>query len=325
MDDNNLLTVLHKWARRHDENFFTDAFAHLVRHLCHFEPEQATRILAELTDNWLVVSSSEVSNVTIKTQVVTEGDRPDLEIRSHNRLLFVEVKMESELGENQLERYRSLLRRSGFDHTRLVLLTRYSPWIAENEEQPDVSCRWHQVADWLSRGLNNGTMHDSVSIHLTKQFVDFLKARNITMEKVGSELPQGLRSLRSLMMMIEDVVTARKLQYSRIAAWDYIGYYLDNKKFFLGVEYEWPEVIEYCTEGLAIRADAAESAGFGRVEETDYAPGLCWYHELDLSSTEVKFFDLLRAEQQMQRLQEFLDKCLAATDRIVARENEGKG
>jgi hypothetical protein len=37
-DESNLLVVLHKWASQQGENFTTDAFVHLLRHLRDHEP-----------------------------------------------------------------------------------------------------------------------------------------------------------------------------------------------------------------------------------------------------------------------------------------------
>lgn len=166
--DDNLFTVLHKWARRQDENFCTDAFAHLLRHLCKSEPDFACDVLAKLTDDWLRISPDEIPTVTVTTQVTAEQDRPDLVIRTHDRLAFVEVKMESEPREIQLKRYRHRLTSSGFAHTRLVLLTRYPPKLSDSDAEPDFDCRWHQVADWLSEGLNSGPVRNEVTVHLVR-------------------------------------------------------------------------------------------------------------------------------------------------------------
>ena len=323
MDHNNLLSALNKWARQQDENFFTDAFAHLLRHLCEHEWEVAARVLANLTADevWLSVLPDE--RVTISTQVTTKTGRPDLEVRTRNRLAYIEVKVEWDVEETQMPRYREALMASGVEHTRLVLLTRDPQDLADDEHQPDVLCRWYQIAEWLeSEGkwleseVDAGRVRDDVSVFLIRQFVGFLKARNMTMDRIGSELAPGLHSLRSLLLMIEDILVSQRLKYIKCYGWDYVGFYLDNKKFFLGVEFNWPGVLEYSTEELEVRADAATIVGFGETEKYDGAPGaICWYHELDLAAEE---FVTLSRDEQRRRLAEFLDKCRSATEYRIA-------
>lgn len=118
--------------------------------------------------------------------------------------------------------------------------------------------------------------------------------------------------------MVGEVIAARNLQYTPVTAWDYIGYYVEKKKFFAGVEYDWPNILEFATEELRIRPDAKKAAGFGEVEKVDYPPWICWYHELDLASGEPPFFEL-KWEEQMKRLTDFLDQCLAAGERVAAK------
>ena len=43
VSDNNLLTLLHRWWPRQDENFMTEAFAHLLRHLLLYEAVRCRR------------------------------------------------------------------------------------------------------------------------------------------------------------------------------------------------------------------------------------------------------------------------------------------
>ena len=55
---NNLFVALHKWACQPDENFFTDAFAYLLRYLCSESPDIAVRILSRLTNCGLHVTAT---------------------------------------------------------------------------------------------------------------------------------------------------------------------------------------------------------------------------------------------------------------------------
>src|SRR5213082_1993494 len=92
---NNLLLLLHKWARRQDENFLTEAFAHLLQHLLDEEPEAAVGFLESLTGGFLRVKAAEARHVALRTQIILSEGRPDLEIRTIEQLVYVEVKSES--------------------------------------------------------------------------------------------------------------------------------------------------------------------------------------------------------------------------------------
>src|SRR6516162_6194609 len=180
---NNLLLRLHKWAWRQDENFLTEAFAHLLRYLLENEPEAAVAIVKTLTGGFLNLSYEEAKLLEVRTQVFLGEGTPDLELRTLKQLAYIEVKLESELGPLQLSRYRSLLQASGIEQTALFLLTRYPANVAEGEEKPDGLLRWYQVAEWISQERTRYSFKP-VSSFLVDQFLEFLGARNMTMGQV---------------------------------------------------------------------------------------------------------------------------------------------
>src|SRR3989442_2668705 len=92
---NNLLLVLHKWAHRQDENFLTEAFAHLLQHLLDEEPEAAVGFLESVTGGYLRVQPAHARQVALRTQIVLSEGRPDLEIRTVEHLIYLEIKSES--------------------------------------------------------------------------------------------------------------------------------------------------------------------------------------------------------------------------------------
>jgi hypothetical protein len=94
-----------------------------------------------LTGGFIDLPPEEASAIEIHTQVEAGAGRPDLEVRSPNRLAWVEVKAESALRTGQLEGYRVLLNRTGALQTRLVLLTRYPETFNSDDERPDLELR----------------------------------------------------------------------------------------------------------------------------------------------------------------------------------------
>jgi hypothetical protein len=112
----NLFLRLHTWASGQDENFTSESFAYVLQHLVEHDPAAGVRILHRLTAGRLGLPPQDAAFVTITTQVSVAEGRPDIEIGTPDHLVYVEVKVEAELGERQLERYRSALARSGYAH-----------------------------------------------------------------------------------------------------------------------------------------------------------------------------------------------------------------
>lgn len=318
---NNLLVGLHRYASRQDENFVTEAFAHLIRHLLENEPDAALRILRNLTEGMITATAVQASAVKVTTQVTTVLGRPDIEISTLDALIYVESKVESGLGDRQLERYLEELAKSEVRSKVLVLLSRYPIQIAPSLAHAVLSRRWYQVADWLLTELKSQSIHSSVSRFLVEQFVGFLEERGITMEAVGWEMVSGVRSFRALVAMISEALSA--LKAPKIArdpsCWDSCGYYLDDKKFWVGVLYDKPETLSFMTQKIHIAANAVELAGSGRLQqETDsYFPsGRKWINELSLNSEQVYFFARSRASQ-MLCIEQFLANSMALAQKIL--------
>ncbi len=146
---NNLFLRLHKWAVRQDENFLTESLAVVLEQLLVLAPEVGARLVARLTGGFIGVASDNAAAIEIRTQVETGHGRPDLEIYTPDRLVWIEVKAESELRPGQLEGYRIGLGKTGAEETRLILLTRYPEVIQPEAERPDLEVRWFELVDWI--------------------------------------------------------------------------------------------------------------------------------------------------------------------------------
>src|SRR5438105_12670390 len=94
---NNLFLRLHKWASRQDENFLTESLAVVLEQLLVLAPAVGTRLVARLTGGFIDLSPEAASAIEVRTQVEAGQGRPDLEIRTPHRLVWLEVKAESEL------------------------------------------------------------------------------------------------------------------------------------------------------------------------------------------------------------------------------------
>lgn len=306
--ENNLLVRLHKWAWRQDENFLTDAFAHLLQHLLDEEPEAAVGLLESTTGNFLKLGPGDAKAVEVRTQVVLTEGRPDLEIRAGQQLVFMEVKSEAEPSGEQLKRYKQLLRESGCPSTCLVLLTRYPASIAEEDSQPNYFIRWYQVADWLEQQSNRYTFKP-VSQYLVEQFLGFLKGRSMTMSQVTWELPGGVRALRSLTDMLSEAAQACGVQAQPWGTREWMGVNLAGKQYSAGIYFSRPEALLFETYRRKVDKDKAERLGVGSVFELEDKSGFGWARELNLESEDVHFFARSKPSQ-MQLLEGFLRESL---------------
>ena len=196
--NSNLLYNLYRLAGAQDENFITETFSYLLQKLIESAPEAALFILNKIAGEIFKIDSNEISAVSIATQVSTPYGKPDIEIKAPSFLSYIEAKIESGFGIDQLDRYRCALNESGIQTTALITFTRYPLLIEEHTSHPDKAIRWHQLVDWLE----NVEISDLASSYLRDEFLTFMKLRGIAMEPVGWELPDGIRSFQNLLTMI---------------------------------------------------------------------------------------------------------------------------
>ncbi len=316
--NSNLLVALHHWASRHDENFITDAFAHLLRHLLADDKAVGIELLMYLTDGRFSAALAE-KTINVRTQVTVAKGRPDIEISSSTHLLYVEAKVESGLGEQQLERYlMELGAQKPQEASTLVVLSHYPIEIPTAIRNRVVARRWYQVAHWLIESLARGDVKNDVNKFLVGQLIDFFQARNITMEKVGPEMLTGLRAFRSLTAMLSEAIAGRRMTVKDSFGRDWAGYYFDKGKqeFFLGVYYERLNILVFETKSFPVVADADTRLGFGKVSRVSHTLNKrIWTNELILDSDEVKIFELAR-DEQMHRIERFLSDSLDAVATI---------
>ena len=311
---NNLLLALHKYAHQQDENFTTEAFVHLLRHVQVFEPEIARFLIRFLTGERIKLTDEDCPKLKISTQNTFMEGRPDILIEGPTHFIIIEVKVESQPGWDQLDRYREILNTKEEADKCLVLLTRYS--VEPNEAaKVDSFVRWDRIARVLNRALEQ--THDRTCAFLIRQLLQFLIERGMAMEKVGWELVRGVQSLMNLMSMLGEAVTAAKVrQKSPTAGIEFFGRYLyiDDTECWTGVYYSKPQIIVF--ESYKINKANAESVGLGNATK-DSKGTYKWTNELDLESEEVHFF-ALSPDNQQARIQRFISECISAVKTIGA-------
>jgi hypothetical protein len=305
-DNNNLLFILHKYANYQDENFITESFVHLIQTLVKYEAKAAISIIKILTNGLLKLTDNDLDKISIKTQVLTELGVPDIEIRTHNSLVYIEIKVESDFGIKQINRYRDILKKSGLKCTCLTIITRYSYTFPKNEK-PDNSIRWHQIIEIIE----NLNLTNEVSKYIKGQFIKFLKLRGLAMEKVTWELVKGLESFNNLIEMISEAISLNKLSFhAKSAGQNWYGFYIQNKQFFVGVYFDSPNLVRFNTEGQPLKIKGTNKIKLGYVER------YFWFNDLELDSEHIHFFSRNKANQ-LQCLVKFIKESYEFAKTIV--------
>lgn len=293
-----IFSALYRWAHRQDENFTTEAFVYLLNHLLGHE-----RACGEALVRLLCFPEDPTSHVggrihEITTQWVTEEGTPDIRIESDALVAFIEVKKGSGLARDQLGRYRRILAKQAEGRaTRLGLLTVYPMGVQEDEERPDSHARWDQVADLLGKL----ELSQELSKYLVDEFLSFLRGQVMTVQRVSWEYMAGTKALCDLTNMIGKAVEGARIPIHQCSgAWGYRGYYLDGKKYWVGVYLETPQQIVF--ETVESRVDAAKVKELGRAEVRE--DGKCVIR-LDLDSEPVHFFARSK-ESQLECLTGFV-------------------
>jgi len=291
---------LFKWAWRQEENFISEAFAYLLSYLLEEEPECGIELIAELTQERVRIPLTEVNAVTVTTQITTALGRPDIEISARDHLVYIEVKLDAQLGEEQLKRYRRALEQTSYEKTSLVLLTRYPVEFCPEEAQPDVNIRWRNVAEWLE------TVNvREISGFLIRQFHELLKERNIIMEQVSWEFVNGINGLQALMNMLNEAIIGQKLRaIGHNGSWSAHGIQCEgDEKYWIGIYYEEPCILKFEMYNVDNAAQVQERFPYGLFT------GQCWSNQRDLASEEAHFFARSKASQ-LQFIEEFLEESL---------------
>jgi len=296
MNRYSLLASLHRWSSNQDENFITELLVYLLNFYLVHEPQAAVYMIERITGNLLSLKTNEISTISVTTQAHTEEGIPDIKIENNSFLIFIEVKVDHNFGNKQLSRYKAALEKES-KQTALITLTRYHPVHHRADIIPDHAVLWHQLADWLTEL----PLENIVAKFLTDEFLTFLEYRGIAMKQVSWQLEEGVRAFKNLIDMLGEVLSSRGIKiHQKSAAWDWMGYYLENKTLFAGIYYDNPGVLVINTEVELVDNKPNEpEIGF-------YKDG-AWRNELDLYSEDVHFFSRTKASQ-IACLGDFVEK-----------------
>jgi hypothetical protein len=315
MSNNNVFSALYRWAHSQGENFTTDAFATLLREMIKRDPGLASRFLG-----WLCFGCETCSYFGASTQVDTQWvdklGRPDIRITDGFAVALVEVKTFSDLGPDQLQKYRKILGPKSAAKA-LVLLTAFGASVGDDEHLLDQWRRWNEVEKWL----RDNCATDPVLDFLIEQFCSFLRETGMSFDRVDWQYVSGVRSLVDLVQMLFKACEQAKVALGRqpcVPAWGggepYIGLSTAHNQFWIYLLWNEPHLIRF-----AFNEAQPDVVKLGEDERTwTVAPdGRRWETILNLESEDVHFF-ALNAQHQVDRLEEFIEKTYAAATKCIA-------
>jgi hypothetical protein len=295
----NLFKDLSKHLSERHEDFLTNSFVYLLNYLLDNEKPLGIALL-----NFICVKNSEFvfsegEEVVITTQKSTSEGTPDIEIKSIDKCIYVEVKHDSGLGIKQIERYRKALENERMAVKKIVLLTKFSLDFEESKEEgvPDKHIRWYQI----HRYLEELKPKCEICKFMINQFTDFLEDKQMAIQRVGWEYTNGIRAFFNLVDMIGVAIEELGTKiYSKSAGWDWRGYYLESKDEFCGIYHSEPDYVY-----LFIYAPNFKSQDKNFIYPF-YEEDNGIYFELSL---EDSHFFSLQKEEQLNVLKKFISAC----------------
>ena len=268
----NPFVALAKWASSQTENFTTECLVTTLETL----RQQEGRTFEAFVNSTFEFSAS-ASQTEILTQVHRASGIPDVVLRTPESELVIEVKVDSDLGDLQLERYRADMA----PNARLALLSK----VPLSGDAADLRVLWHDVGTGL-QGTGKNPMKEPAS-SMVSWMVGLLEEGEFMRRPVTYSFGPGLVEYRRLMMLLRQCLVDHgvEMRGKRLnSAPNWTGFLLGDGQVAVGVEY--PSVFQLTFEILK--------------RARTLAP-------LDLLS--VKFFDR-SPKQQMRIIHEWLHENL---------------
>lgn len=291
-----VFSALARYNSAIDENYLTEAFVFVINSLLQREPVVAREVLNHIcvVDDDFAFTSDK--NISVTTQETTEQGRPDIKISTPDKLIYIEVKHDSSLGDNQVQRYKQALESSSAQIKHVVLLTRFAIDVSEQEETPYKHIRWFEVYNWFS-GL---VVKDSVADYLLDSFNSFLEEKQMSLQRVGWEYINGVPAFNNLVNMLEVAIQAVSISiHSKTSGWAYKGFWLDKKEYVAVIRYTNHMIITFeLTDKTKYIKDYKTKTNYELREGKERL----WYR-LNLES--CHFFSLDK-DEQLEQLTQFI-------------------
>ncbi|MBU0534124.1 MAG: PD-(D/E)XK nuclease family protein [Candidatus Omnitrophica bacterium] len=240
--EQNIFVALSKYNSAVDENYLTESFVFLLNSLLKHDPSACLDILRKLCVENNEFNFYDDEAISITTQKSTEKGRPDITISAPGKKIYIEVKHDSGLGYQQIERYKAALEQSKASIRKVILLTRFAIDLDEEQGKPDKHVRWFEIYNWLLKVK----VDSSINKYLIENFLKFLEVKKMSMQKITSEYINGIPVFRNLINMLGVAIESQKLKVEASGGWRWMGFYFDkNNENFCGVYYDNLSRIEF--------------------------------------------------------------------------------
>lgn len=305
MSDENIFSALAKYNSAIDENYLTEAFVFLINSLLVRDRLVGLEILTKLCVNNNEFSFDIGEDVSVSTQETTEQGTPDIKVSSPNKLIYIEVKHDSPLGNHQLERYKKALESSTKTIKHVVLLTRFAIDYKGKEERPYKHVLWYEVYNWLEKS----EAQDPVSAYLIESFNSFLEVKQMSIQKVGWEYYNGMHAFNNLIKMIGAGIERASLRIQqKSAGWWRKGYYVEGTELLYSVYYGDPLFIVFEMPSKNYNEKLLDKPTYHRKKDKDSI----WF-QLDLEK--IHFFSLGK-DEQLEEITKFVNTAYAEAQQM---------
>jgi hypothetical protein len=320
----NLFAALNNWAARNrqDENFVTEAFAYVLKHLIREECTIAAALLNLVMHTDPPLAISDLNGIVViphpRTDCGCDIIYPDIELRYRDvHLTFLEAKVGSRSPKSQFNKYIAALkaRSNKYRNVNLVYATRDPVPFKAKDGLPVWNVRWREIWELLERKLE---LAQDSNTFLLKEFCSYLRGKGATIKDFEKEWREKNVERGSLGMWLEKAAkmngldpTAAKAGSHKKHAWD--GYYLrfsdsaDEKQFSFGFHFGRPFELIFTTLNFAIDTDLIP-VNSGEVVMWPYRNnrGFRW---LRTTSLGPEFFELTDNEK-WKTFSSFLAECV---------------
>jgi len=304
----NLLIALDRWASGQHENFLTEAFVDVLNRLSSSSPELFGQLLKRITDGEFNPAVEELAGFNVVSQLSTDQGSPDIAIMGPDHYALIEVKDQSPVDPDQLNRYSRLIELNTAGNKCLVLLTRdQAPPLDIKWLQKPI--RWYQVLEWIG-DIKDKHELDDVSGYVIRQFLGFLEGRGMAVEKVGWEFAPGLRQLMNLKTLMREALEgagAHRVWTSYGSEFNGVAIpapETNNSGYFFFVNFDRP--------GELVFSALTENVLPEHVDEWSRHLNNQMKKTLDIGSEEIHFHSRGLASQRVV-LEQFAAECLAET------------
>jgi hypothetical protein len=312
MSDRDLFSSLYPWARRQGENFTTDAFVAVLRELLEREQSWTCAFLGWLCFEPENPNAFLDAKPDIDTQFRAAEGRPDIRIRNYKVFCLVEVKKTAGLHDGQLQQYQTILNGQNEQWKPLVLLTVH-PVEPDSTSPRHLHRSWDKIRDRLEQVPPSHV----VSEFLVREFIRFLRSEQMTIEKVGSELIEGLHALGNLMDLLNRACHGATGQPpSKSCGSEWMGWGVDKRQFWAGVYLDQPESLRF--EFLD-----AEPNDVDRLREIDWDQSKLynkWGTTFDFRDQATDFFNSPKV-RQLELMTTFVQEAFQTAQKFIPQKS----